>query len=83
MVSLSPTDIGNACPERDYKTTWNGDLATHLKSVHRGQTFLCQEHDTTLKGNLARLLKSVHRGQSSSVQSVIMKPHRKVILLDI
>ena len=35
MESLSPTDIGlYVCPDCDYKTTWNGDLATHLMSVH-------------------------------------------------
>ena len=64
MESLSPTDIGKyACPACDYKTTWNGDLATHLKSVHRRKTFLCPECDATLKGNLARHLNSVHMGQ--------------------
>ena len=101
--------------ECDYEATQKGHLATHLKSVHRGQKFRWPEcdYEATIKDNLARHRKSLHIRQkfkcqecdyeatqkghlallpiwnlctedkSFSVQSVIMKQHRKVVFLPI
>ena len=50
------------CADCDYKVTQEGNLATHLKSMHRGQPFCCLESDykDTQKRSLATHLTSLH-----------------------
>ena len=53
------------CSQCDYKATQQGNLQTHIKSVHEGQKFPCPhcEYKATRKTLLGSHIKSVHIGQ--------------------
>ena len=66
MESLSPANFDKySCKKCFFKATCKIILATHLKSVHRGQKFQCPEcdYEATQKSSLNTHMKSIHRAQ--------------------
>ena len=72
------------CNQCSHKAKKNGNLTTHIKSIHEGVKFPCAQcnYKATQEGNLLTHIKSIHEGVKFSCDQCDYKASSKGLLCD-